>query len=166
AMLIESLLGVIALIAVASIAEGGVIPSGTPQDIFATAIASFLSKLHIPADLAFTLISLSVSAFALTSLDSVARVGRLTWQELFLDAEDDKEGAVIPTWKKVLTNSWIATLVVLIPSFALMKIGYAKIWPLFGSANQLLAVLALSAVAVFLKKTDKDNKMMFFPMFF
>lgn len=166
AMLVESLLGVIALIAVASVAEGGVIPSGTPQDIFASAVASFLTKLHIPADLAFTLISLSVSAFALTSLDSVARVGRLTWQELFLDAEDDKEGAVLPTWKKIITNSWVATIIVLIPSFALMKVGYAKIWPLFGSANQLLAVLALSAVAVFLKKTDKDNKMMFFPMFF
>ena len=166
AMLVEALLGVIALVAVASVSEGGVIPSGTPQDIFATAVASFLTKLHIPSDLAFTLISLSVSAFALTSLDSVARVGRLTWQELFLDAEDDKEDAVLPTWKKILTNSWVATIVVLIPSFALMKVGYAKIWPLFGSANQLLAVLALSAVAVFLKKTNKDNKMMFFPMFF
>ena len=83
-----------------------------------------------------------------------------------MDAEDDKEDAVLPTWKKILTNSWVATIVVLIPSFALMKVGYAKIWPLFGSANQLLAVLALSAVAVFLKKTNKDNKMMFFPMFF
>lgn len=166
AMLVESLLGVIALIAVASVAENGVIPAGTPQDIFASAVASFLTKLHIPADLAFTLISLSVSAFALTSLDSVARVGRLTWQELFLDAEDDKEGAVLPLWKKILTNSWVATIIVLVPSFALMKVGYLKIWPLFGSANQLLAVLALSAVAVFLKKTDKDNKMMFFPMFF
>lgn len=166
AMLVESLLGIIALIAVASVADGGVIPAGTPQDIFATAVSSFLTKLHIPSDLAFTLISLSVSAFALTSLDSVARVGRLTWQELFLDAEDDKVGAVLPTWKKILTNSWVATIIVLVPSYALMKIGYLKIWPLFGSANQLLAVLALSAVAVFLKKTDKDNKMMFFPMFF
>lgn len=166
AMLVESLLGIIALVAVASVAKGGVIPSGTPQDIFASAVSSFLTSLNVPADLAFTLISLSVSAFALTSLDSVARVGRLTWQELFLDAEDDKEGAVLPTWKKILTNSWVATIIVLIPSYALMKIGYAKIWPLFGSANQLLAVLALSAVAVFLKRTDKDNKMMYFPMFF
>lgn len=166
AMLVESLLGIISLIAVASVAVNGTVPSGTPQVIFSNAVASFLETLNVPHDLAFTLISLSISAFALTSLDSVARVGRLTWQELFLDAEDDKEGAVLPGWKKFLTNSWVATLIVLIPSYALMKVGYLKIWPLFGSANQLLAVLALSAVAVFLKKTDKDNKMMFFPMFF
>ncbi len=168
AMLVESLLGIISLIAVAAAADAvtGAIPAGTPQMIFAGAIASFLTVLHIPSDLAFTLISLAVSAFALTSLDSVARVGRLTWQEFFLDAEDDKEGVVLPLWKKVLTNSWVATIAVLIPSYALMKVGYAKIWGLFGSANQLLAVLALSAAAVFLKKIKKDNKMILFPMFF
>lgn len=166
AMLIESLLGVIALIAVAAVAEGGKVPAGTPQDIFAGAVAGFLGTLHIPQELAFTLISLSVSAFALTSLDSVARVGRLTWQELFLSKEDDKEDAVIPGWKKFLTNSWVATIVVLVPSYALMKVGYANIWPLFGSANQLLSVLAISAVAVYLKKIKKSNKMMIFPMIF
>lgn len=166
AMLIESLLGIISLVAVAAIAVDGKIPAGTPQDLFAAAVSGFLTKLHIPADLAFTLISLSVSAFALTSLDSVARVGRLTWQELFLDAEDDHEGAVLPGWKKVLTNSWVATIIVLVPSYALMKVGYLKIWPLFGSANQLLSVLSLSACAVFLKSIKKNNKMMYFPMFF
>lgn len=166
AMLVESLLGIISLVAVAAIAVDGNIPKGTPQDLFAAAVSGFLTKLHIPSDLAFTLISLSVSAFALTSLDSVARVGRLTWQELFLDKEDDNENAVLPTWKKILTNSWVATIIVLVPSYALMKVGYLKIWPLFGSANQLLSVLALSACAVFLKSIKKDNKMMFFPMFF
>lgn len=166
AMLVESLLGIISLVAVAAIAVNGQIPAGTPQDLFAEAISQFLVKLHIPADLAFTLISLSVSAFALTSLDSVARVGRLTWQELFLNKEDDVDGAELPAWKKVLTNSWVATIIVLVPSYALMKVGYAKIWPLFGSANQLLSVLSLSACAVFLKSIKKNNKMMYIPMFF
>ena len=45
-------------------------------------------------------------------------------------------------------------------------VGYAEIWALFGSANQLLSVLALAAVAVYLKKVKKSNKMMFIPMFF
>ncbi len=72
----------------------------------------------------------------------------------------------LPTWKKVLTNRWIASIIVLIPSFALAKVGYAEIWALFGSANQLLSVLALAAVAVYLKKVKKSNKMMFIPMFF
>ncbi len=164
AMLVESLLGVIALIAVGSVAAGGVVPSGTPQVIFANAVSGFLSRLHIPADVSFTLISLAVSAFALTSLDSVARVGRLSFQELFLDSDDDEDN--LPGWKKVLTNRWVATIIVLAPSFALAKVGYQEIWALFGSANQLLSVLALAAVAVYLKKAKKNNKMMFIPMFF
>ena len=164
AMLVESLLGVIALIAVGSVAAGGVVPSGTPQVIFANAVSGFLSRLHIPSDVSFTLISLAVSAFALTSLDSVARVGRLSFQELFLDSDDDEDN--LPGWKKVLTNRWVATIIVLVPSFALAKVGYQEIWALFGSANQLLSVLALAAVAVYLKKAKKNNKMMFIPMFF
>ena len=164
AMLVESLLGVIALIAVGSVAVNGVIPAGTPQVIFANAVSGFLSKLGIPSDISFTLISLAVSAFALTSLDSVARVGRLSFQELFLDQEDDEKA--LPKWKEILTNRWVATIIVLVPSFALAKVGYQEIWALFGSANQLLSVLALAAVAVYLKKVKKSNKMMFFPMFF
>ena len=164
AMLVESLLGVIALIAVGSVAAGGVVPSGTPQVIFANAVSGFLSRLHIPSDVSFTLISLAVSAFALTSLDSVARVGRLSFQELFLDSDDDEDN--LPGWKKVFTNRWVATIIVLVPSFALAKVGYQEIWALFGSANQLLSVLALAAVAVYLKKAKKNNKMMFIPMFF
>lgn len=165
AMLVESLLGVIALIAVGSISVGGQIPAGTPQVIFATAVSGFLSKLHIPSDVSFTLISLAISAFALTSLDSVARVGRLSFQELFLDKEDE-DPEKLPGWKKILTNKWVATIIVLIPSFALAKVGYQTIWALFGSANQLLSVLALAAVAVYLKKVKKSNRMMFIPMFF
>ncbi len=164
AMLVESLLGVIALIAVGSVAVNGEVPQGTPQVIFANAVSGFLSKLGIPSDVSFTLISLAVSAFALTSLDSVARVGRLSFQELFLDKED--EDANLPQWKKILTNRWVATIIVLVPSFALAKVGYQEIWALFGSANQLLSVLALAAVAVYLKRARKSNKMMLFPMFF
>ena len=166
AMLVEVLLAVIAIIAAGAVADAmtGALPSGTPQQIFSTAVASFLSGIGIPNQLSFTLISLDVSAFALTSLDSVARVGRISWQELFLD--DDEDEASMASWKKILTNKWVATIIVLIPSYLLGQVGYAEIWALFGSANQLLSVLALAAVAVFLKKTNKDNKMMFIPMFF
>ena len=166
AMLVEVLLAVIAIIEAGAVADAmtGALPSGTPQQIFSTAVASFLSGIGIPNQLSFTLISLAVSAFALTSLDSVARVGRLSWQELFLD--DDEDEASMASWKKILTNKWVATIIVLIPSYLLGQVGYAEIWALFGSANQLLSVLALAAVAVFLKKTNKDNKMMFIPMFF
>ena len=166
AMLLESMLAVLALIAVASFAEGEAASQGllTQPQIFAGAIANFLSVIGLPHDLIFTLINLSVSAFALTSLDSVARVARISFQEFFL--EDGDISDTMPAWKKILTNNYVSTIVTLIVAYMLAKVGYAEIWPLFGSGNQLLAVLALLACAAFLKKTHRQGVMLWIPMVF
>lgn len=166
AMLMESMLAVIALIAVASFADGEAAAQGltTQPQIFAGAIANFLTAIGLPYQLVFTLINLAVSAFALTSLDSVARIGRLSFQEFFLDSDTDKDNMSPVT--KVLTNKYFATILTLVLAFLLAKVGYAEIWPLFGSANQLLSVLALVACAVFLKKTHRQGAMLWIPMFF
>mgnify|MGYP000721362527 FL=1 len=58
---------------------------------------------------------------------------------------------------KVVTNKYFATIITLVLAYLLTKVGYAEIWPLFGSANQLLSVLALVACAVFLKKTKRQG---------
>ncbi len=166
AMLMESMLAVIALIAVASFADGEAAAQGltTQPQIFAGAIANFLTAAGLPYQLVFTLINLAVSAFALTSLDSVARIGRLSFQEFFLDSDTDESNMNPVT--KVLTNKYFATILTLVLAFLLAKVGYAEIWPLFGSANQLLSVLALVACAVFLKKTNRQGAMLWIPMFF
>lgn len=164
AMLMEGLLAVIALIAVASFATGQAASMGynTPAQVFSGGVARFLEALGMPHQLVFTLINLAVSAFALTSLDSVARVGRLSFQELFLDAsiKDEDMGPV----RRVLTNKYFATLITLGFGYALAKVGYRTIWPLFGSANQLLSALSLVACAVFLKKTNRQGAMLWGPM--
>jgi carbon starvation protein len=149
-MLVESFLAVISLVAVGALALGGTMPKGTPPVIFATAISGFLSKIGLSSELSYTLITLAVSAFALTSLDSVARVGRIAFGELF-------EGTI-------LGNKFISTALTLIVGFALAVGGYQNVWPLFGSANQLLAALALIACAVFLKRTGRAAKMLYVPM--
>ena len=166
AMLMESMLGVIALIAVASFAKGEAAAQGltTQPQIFAGAIANFLSAVGLPHNLVFTLINLAVSAFALTSLDSVARIGRLSFQEFFIDDDTDMDN--LNPFMKVVTNKYFATILTLVLSYLLAKVGYAEIWPLFGSANQLLSVLALVACAVFLKKTKRQGAMLWIPMFF
>ena len=166
AMLMESMLAVIALIAVASFATGEAASLGytTPAQIFAGGVASFLQTIGLPFNLVFTLINLAVSAFALTSLDSVARVGRLSFQELFLDASIDDEN--MEPWRKVLTNKYFSTILTLALAYLLAKAGYANIWPLFGSANQLLSALALIAVAVYLKRTNRKGWMLWAPMVF
>lgn len=166
AMLLEALLAVIALIAVASFVNGfaGARELGytTPSLVFSAAVANFLEVLNVPYDIVFTLINLAVSAFALTSVDSVARVGRLSFQELFLDSDIKEED--IKGVRKVLTNKYFATILTLGLAYLLAKIGYANIWPLFGSANQLLSAIALIACAVFLKKTDRPGFMLWVPM--
>ena len=162
----ESMLAVIALIAVASFAKGEAAAQGltTQPQIFAGAIANFLSVVGLPHSLVFTLINLAVSAFALTSLDSVARVGRLSFQEFFLDDDVDQDN--MSPFLKVVTNKYFATIITLVLAYLLTKVGYAEIWPLFGSANQLLSVLALVACAVFLKKTKRQGFMLWGPMVF
>ena len=166
AMLMESMLAVIALIAVASFsssAETAALGYTTPSQIFAGGVANFLTVMGLPQDVVFTLINLSVSAFALTSLDSVARVGRLSFQELFLDESirDEDMGPV----RKLLTNKYFATVLTLVLADLLNQVGYASIWPLFGASNQLLSALAFLACAVFLKRTKRKSFMLWVPLF-
>lgn len=166
AMLMESMLAVIALIAVASFsssAETAALGYTTPAQIFAGGVAGFLSVMGLPQNVVFTLINLAVSAFALTSLDSVARVGRLSFQELFLD-ESIRDEDVGPV-RRVLTNKYFATILTLVLAYFLTQVGYDSIWPLFGASNQLLSALAFLACAVFLKRTKRKSFMLWIPMF-
>lgn len=166
AMLMESMLAVISLIAVSSFASGEAAAQGlnTPAQVFAGAIANFLQVVGLPYNLVFTLINLAVSAFALTSLDSVARVGRLSFQEFWM--EDGMDEKTMNPFLKLMTNKVFATVITLVLAYLLAKVGYKEIWPLFGSANQLLSVLALVACAVFLKRTKRKEFILWVPMFF
>ena len=92
--------------------------------------------------------------------DAVARIGRMSFQELF--SVDDMEHA--EGWRKLLCNVYFSTFLTLAFGFLLTKIGYANIWPLFGSANQLLSALVLATLCVFLKVTGRSNKMIFPPL--
>ena len=123
------MLAVIALIAVASFADGEAAAQGltTQPQIFAGAIANFLEVIGLPHSLVFTLINLAVSAFALTSLDSVARVGRLSFQEFFIDDDTDMDN--LPLYKKVATNKYFSTVITLVLAYLLAKVGYAETWP-------------------------------------
>ena len=104
--------------------------------------------------------TMCVSALALTSLDAVARIGRMSFQELF--SVDDMEHA--EGWRKLFCNTYFSTIITLAFGFLLTQVGYANIWPLFGSANQLLSALVLVTLCVFLKVTGRNNKMLFPPL--
>ena len=161
AMVTESLLAVLALcVAGAAAAADGTPAAGTPFQIFSSGVAGFFEMFGVPVYVAQCFMTMCVSALALTSLDAVSRIGRMSWQELF--SVDDMEHAA--PWRKFLCNTYVSTVITLVYGFILAKIGYSNIWPLFGSANQLLSALVLATLCVFLKVTGRSNKMLFPPL--
>ena len=161
AMILESLLAVLALcVAGAAAAADGTPAAGTPFQVFSSGVAGFFEMFGVPVYVATAFMTMCVSALALTSLDAVARIGRMSFQELF--SVDDMEHA--EGWRKLFCNVYFSTVITLAFGFLLTKIGYANIWPLFGSANQLLSALVLITLCVFLKVTGRSNKMLFPPL--
>ena len=163
AMVVESLLGIVALVVVGAVAVGGTKPEGTPFAIFSSGVAGFLEKLGVPVQVATVFMTMCVSALALTSLDSVARIGRMSFQELFYSESTDPK-QMTPA-QRVLTNKYFATVITLFFGYLLTLGGYSNVWPLFGSANQLLAAMVLIALAVFLKTTGRTGWTLYIPMF-
>ena len=164
AMMVETLLAVLALCVAGAAATGGVLPAGTPFQIFSGGVAGFLTMLGMNEHIAVCFMTMCVSALALTTLDSVGRIGRMSWQELVMgDSADPK--AMGPV-RRFVTNKYVATVVTLLGGYLLSLGGYNNVWPLFGAANQLLGALVLIAVAVFLRVTGRKGWMLYIPMGF
>lgn len=163
-MLIECVLAVVSLIAVATLTTDGQFAAAgyaSPTVVFATAISGFFATIGLSesaVNATFTIIALAVSCFCLTSLDTATRLGRFMFQELFADSETGK--------KLKLDNMYVATAVTAVLGFVLCLAGYAKVWPLFGACNQLVAVPAFLAIGTYLKKQGKNNKMLYIPIVF
>ncbi|MBQ5908590.1 MAG: carbon starvation protein A [Treponema sp.] len=166
-MLIESALGIVSLIAVGVVWEAWKGKEfGSPSAAFGAGIATlFADKGTSVYNTITALLTLAVSVFALTSLDSATRLSRFMFSELFL-----KEDEV--TWKdatgvrKLLANPLFGTALMVIIGSTLGALKLSAIWSLFGAANQLLAGIALLAVAAWLGEVGKNNKMFFIPMIF
>ena len=162
AMLVESLLGVVALVIACAAASNGSLPQGTPFQIFAGAIGGFFQMFGLPAAVSACIITMCVSALAMTTIDSVARIGRMSLQELVAPGEGEEASG----WVKLLMDKYASTALTLALAYALCLAGYMNIWPLFGAANQLLSALVLIALALFLKTTGRKGWMLYVPMTF
>ena len=171
AMIIESALGIISLIAVGVVwskvqAGDEVMKMSSPPTIFAGGIATMIAKIFGEGtySVTYTLLSLAVSVFALTSLDSGTRLARYMFAELFIPegkTRDDLTGAA-----KFFSNPFVSTLLMVIIGCGMGFMGLSQIWGVFGAANQLLAGIAMLAVATWLGQIGKNNKMFYFPMVF
>lgn len=165
-MLLECVLAVLTLCAVGYARKIGTTAGAT--DIFAGGIAGMVAAipgLKGAENILYTLLVLTYSAFCLTSLDTATRLARFMFQEFWLEpgqtVKDIDSGI-----KKTLVNPYVATIITVILGILLGMTGYAKIWGLFGAANQLLAGLGLLAVATWLGNIGRNNKMFLFPMAF
>ena len=156
------MLAVIALVAACTGMKEGNLTTGNPLGIFSRSVANLLTELGLPVEFSTCIMVTCVTDLATTTIDSVARIGRTSWQELFTPENKNNAGFI----RKFITNDFIAAFITLAPAFLLCLGGYEKIWPLFGSANQLLSALVLTALAVFLKATGRKGWMLYIPMLF
>ena len=181
AMIIECVLALVSVISVGVVwnlvqqgagGEGAPLTTNAPPAIFASGIASMVSWMTGGAadftnplyDTIYTLITLAVSVFALTSLDTGTRLGRYMFTELFVHEGEDP--TKIPGFRGFLAKPLVGTLFLVIVGCGIGFLSLSQIWGLFGAANQLLAGLALMAVACWLGNIGKSNKMFFIPMVF
>ena len=167
-MLLECVLAVITLVAIAYARQTGHTAGAT--DIFAGGVAGMASQIaggnQSLFNILYTLLVLTYSAFCLASLDTATRLARFMFQEFGIDGTKGETPENVTGLKKVMANPYIATGITVVLGILLGLNGYAKIWALFGSANQLLAALGLLAVATWLGNVGKDNKMFLIPMAF
>ncbi len=161
-MLIESALGVISLIAVGMVFERYQAGEfGSPSVAFAQGIAAMFNGSTLVA----ALLTLAVSVFALTSLDTGTRLSRFMFGELFLK-EGEKSYKDAKGIRGILAHPLVGTAFMVIIGCILGGLSLSQIWGLFGAANQLLAGIALMAVCAWLGEVGKNNKMFYFPMAF
>ena len=178
AMIVESALAIIALIAIGVVFKETNIGGGdkfllsAPPTIFAGGVATMVATMfggvadfsNPVYDTTYTLLTLAVSVFALTSLDSGTRLSRYMFAELFIPegkTRDELTGA-----RKFFSNPFVSTLIMVIIGCGMGFMGLNQIWGVFGAANQLLAGIAMLAVAAWLGNIGKNNKMFFVPMVF
>ena len=172
-MLLESLLAVLVIVIVGALPNlkaSGVLDStlanmaladtATPFTKFSAGVTGLVAQLGLPQSWGLCIMTMFVSALALTSLDAVARISRMSFQEFFEVEEGQEPSGLV----KVLTNKYVSTIISLVCGYLLSLGGYVNIWPLFGSANQLLAAMVLISLAVFLKVTGRKGFMLYIPM--
>ena len=165
-MLLEGVLAILALLAVGSFTQPellGKLGEKTPVALFASGIGAFCTKLGIPQETGTVFMSLAVSAFLMTSVDTATRLARFTWQELFQSVGASGKAP------RGVAGMYPATGLV-VGLVALLLLGEPEaaknLWNVFASANQLLAGLTLFTASLWLYKNRKAWWTTLMPMLF
>ncbi len=168
-MLIEGILAILSLTAVASMVNDEfmkILTERGPVPAFSHGVAKFLNSipyLGISLESGQTFSALAVSAFALTSLDTATRLARYMFQEFF----EINKSEIVSNKVSLAQNRFFATGITVLIGGALTVSGQSMaIWPVFGSANQLLSALALLALTIWVAYLNKNYFFTLIPMLF
>ena len=156
AMLLESLVGVLALVTVMILPKGDALLKADPNLIYANGIARYLGLVGINFSVAFPFALLVFSTFVYDTLDVSTRLAKYIFQEI--------------TGLTGRMSGFVATAASLALPLAFLLLtkekAYLVAWPIFGTSNQLLASLTLLAVSIWLLKTGKKAIYAIVPMLF
>jgi carbon starvation protein len=116
-------------------------------DAFIIGSANLFSSIGLPVKYGAAFVVVFIVSFANTTLDSAARIQRISLQEIFTS----QQGKI----RKPMDNRYLATFLIVAAASGLTFFkpggqGAMVLWPLFGSLNQLMAALALGVVTVYL----------------
>ena len=168
-MLIEGLLAICAIISVAYVAADklpALLKAGGPVNAFSQGTATFMTALGLDFNLSKEFVALTISAFALTTLDTATRLGRFIFQELVTRPVESRNGGKEQPIAAFLGNRYVATAITIALAWYMSIGSYLTIWPIFGTANQMLAALSLLAIAAWLRKENRKTFMVTIPMYF
>ena len=177
-MLVEGVLGVMALVAVMAMDKEVFVDLGkNPAAAFATGISGFSESLGLDVGYSKTFISLAISAFMMTSLDTATRLCRFIFQELFMphsnateqeeEAETKMQEQDIGFIRNFLLNKYTASAIVVGISLVLALSGEAaSLWPIFGASNQLMSAITLLVVTLWLLSKGVNWVVALIPMIF
>ncbi len=164
AMIVEGALALLALVAVAAGLQwsGGegtfteLLAEKGPLGAFAAGFAA-LTKPLFRDPLIGSLVALTIlKTFVMTTLDSATRITRYIGEELFA------EGLGI----RFLRNRFLSTALIVGGALYLALGSWQRVWPVFGSANQLIAALALLVLSVVLWRRRSPVSYTLLPFFF
>lgn len=117
----------------------------------------------IPLGIVKVIAGLWVASFAMTTLDTSNRLARYTLGELLLPLKKSNESLF-----RFLTNRWVASVIPAAIGIWLAWSGnFTILWPSFGSANQLIASMALMTGATWaLKRQHVRSVKILLPAYF
>ena len=159
-MLGEGLLAALALstLAIAGVTSSGGIGRALPN--FADGGGIILTSLGVPASIGSVFMALVLVSFLLTSTDTAVRLGRYMMEEIVgIDGNmtvSGLSGGIGSFARGRYTNPIIQVSI----AYVLVLSGqWETLWGLFGSANQLLAALALLTATVWLANWDESKQL-------